>query len=172
MSIDKCEVCGSYNGLPTDSFRAYRIESEYSHLCRACAEQENTHTVDEMTDVELCAAIMDDSIGYAMPGHAIQHVEQYRESDGPHDDPFVWCERGRAVFPADPDDYADAPPEVKDTLDRGPGDLYALIERARKSWCGMDDDKRERLVEMVKETQELDSATQMGLSSLYPTNSP
>jgi hypothetical protein len=104
-----------------------------------------------MSDKELIAAIVDDSIGYASPGHAAKHVEDFRE-----DGETAYCERGAAVF------------------DR---DLDALIESARAHWLPIQEnnpEKAEGLLETVEQWQEVEEQegliASMGLSSLYPTH--
>jgi hypothetical protein len=106
-----------------------------------------------MSDKELIAAIVDDSIGYASPAHAVKHVRDYREGGE-----SAYCERGAAVF------------------DR---DLDALIESARAHWLRIETgnpEKAERLLETVEQWQEVEEqegpAASMGTSVLYPTHSP
>jgi hypothetical protein len=113
----------------------------------------NSHTAEDMSDKELIAAIVDDSIGYATPDHAARHVEDYRE-----DRESVYCERGAAVF------------------DR---DLDSLIESARAHWLRIETgnpEKVERLFETVERWQEVENQegpmASMGISVLYPTHSP
>ncbi|MFC7027836.1 hypothetical protein ACFQH8_10775 [Halomicroarcula sp. GCM10025710] len=113
----------------------------------------NTHTAGEMSDEELVAAIMDDSIGYASPTHAATHVADFR--DGGTE---AYCERGAAVF------------------DR---DLDTLIESARAHWLRIEQgnpEKAEQLLDTVNQWREVEEqegpAASMGISVLYPTHSP
>jgi len=106
-----------------------------------------------MSDEELIAAIVDDSIGYASPTHAVKHVEDFKEGGE-----TVYCERGAAVF------------------DR---ELDALIESARAHWLRIEQgnpEKAEQLLETVKQWQEVEeqegSMASMGISVLYPTHAP
>ena len=150
-SISMCDRCGSYSGITVEYFEQYRIPDEYDELCTACADEENTHTAEEMDDEELIAAIIDDSIGYASPTHAAKHVEDFRE-----DGESAYCERGAAVF------------------DR---DLDALIESARAHWLRIEQGnskKAEQLLETVEQWREVEEqegpAASMGISVLYPTH--
>ena len=151
-SISICGRCGSYSGISVGLFEQYRIPDEYDTLCTDCADEENTHTAEEMTDEELIAAIVDDSIGYAAPAHAAKHVQDFREGEDK-----AYCERGVAVF---------------DT------DLDALIESARAHWLRMQSnpEKVEQLLETVEEWQEVEEQegqmASMGISVLYPTHAP
>jgi len=152
-SISTCDRCSSYSGITVEYFKQYRIPDEYDELCTDCAEEENTHTAEEMDDRELVAAIMDDSIGYASPTHAAKHVEDFREGGD-----TAYCERGAAVF------------------DR---DLDALIESARAHWLRIEQgnpEKAEQLLETIEQWKEVEEeqgpAASMGLSVLYPTHSP
>jgi hypothetical protein len=152
-SILMCDRCGSYSGITVEYFEQYRIPEEYDTLCTDCADEENTHTAEEMNDEELVAAIMDDSIGYASPTHAAKHVEDFREGGEK-----AFCERGAAVF------------------DR---DLAALIESARAHWLRIEQgnpEKAEQLLETVEQWREVEakegSAASMGISVLYPTHGP
>jgi hypothetical protein len=161
MTIDTCDRCGnSYNGLPAHRFARYEIPDEYDHICTDCAEEANTHTPDDMTDGQLVAAIMDDSLGYASPHHATRHVEQYREGD----DPFVYCERAVSCFPADPDDYDED--DMGSFSGLPPGDLDALIESARQTWCAATEEKREELEEFAEAWAEAEDPDEIGGISL------
>jgi len=152
-SISTCDRCGSYSGITVGYFEQYRIPDEYDTLCTDCAEEENTHTAEEMDEEELVAAIMDDSIGYASPTHAAKHVEDFREGGEK-----AFCERGAAVF------------------DR---DLDALIESARAHWLRIEQgnpEKAEQLLETVEQWREVEEQegpmASMGISALYPTHAP
>ena len=92
-SIATCARCGSYSGISVEYFERHRIPDEYDELCTDCAEEENTHTAEEMSDEEVIAAIIDDSIGYASPTHAENHVADFRD-EGTE----AYCERGAAVY--------------------------------------------------------------------------
>lgn len=152
-SISMCDRCGIYSGITVEYFEQYSIPDEYDTLCTDCAEEENTHTAEEMDDEELVAAIMDDSIGYASPTHATKHVEDFREGGEK-----AFCERGAAVF------------------DR---DLDALIESARAHWLRIEQgnpEKAEQLLETVEQWREVEEQegpmASMGISALYPTHAP
>ena len=122
-SISMCDRCGSYSGITVEYFEQYRIPDEYDTLCTDCAEEENTHTAEQMSGEELTAAIVDDSIGYASPAHAARHVEDFREGGE-----SAYCERGAAVFGRD---------------------LDALIESARAHWLRTHSLDNHRLGESV-----------------------
>ena len=152
-SISTCDRCGSYSGITVRYFEQYRIPDEYDELCTDCAEEQNTHTAEEMDDEELIAGIVDDSIGYASPEHAAKHVKDFRE-----DGESAYCERGAAVF------------------DRN---LDALIESARAHWLRIkqgNPEKAEQLLKTVEQWREVEKqegpAASMGISVLYPTHSP
>ena len=152
-SISTCDRCGSYSGITVRYFEQYRIPDEYDELCTDCAEEQNTHTAEEMDDEELIAGIVDDSIGYASPEHAAKHVKDFREGGE-----SAYCERGAAVF------------------DRN---LDALIESARAHWLRIkqgNPEKAEQLLETVEQWREVEKqegpAASMGISVLYPTHSP
>lgn len=147
--ISRCEVCSSLSGLAVEYHEAYRVPDEYEFLCTACAKRLNTHTADDLSDEELIAAIVDDSIGYASPAHAAKHVRDTRSGEE-----TAYCERGVAVFE---------------------GDLDALIESARRHWLRLqtNPEKVERLLESVEEWREVEEqnpAASLGISCLYPTH--
>lgn len=147
MSLDTCERCGSYNGLPADQFRWWDVPDEFDYLCRDCAEEVNTHTLDDMTDDEIAAAIMDDSLGYAGPRHAARHVQESK--DGKE---TAYCERGHAVFD---------------------GDLDELMARARRHWCGLSETKQERLLAYLAEWRKNPGPEGFsGISTAYPVSGP
>jgi len=152
ISSRSCDHCGSWSAVGVEYHERYRMPNEFERLCRDCAKELNTHTAEEMSDEELIAAIVDDSIGYASPGHAAKHVEDFRE-----DGETAYCERGAAVF------------------DR---DLDALIESARAHWLPIQENNPEKaaaLLETVEQWQEVEqesTAASMGLSVLYPTHAP
>jgi len=153
ISSRSCDRCGSWSAVGVEYHEQYRVPDEFERLCRECAKAENTHTAEAMSDEELIAAIVDDSIGYASPAHAIKHVRDFRE-----DGDTAYCERGAAVF------------------DR---DLDALIESARAHWLAIkrgNPEKVEKLLETVEQWQEVEEqqgpAASMGISVLYPTHSP
>jgi hypothetical protein len=134
-------------------YEQYRVPDEFERLCRDCAKELNMHTAEEMSDEELIAAIMDDSIGYASPQHAEKHVEDFRD-----DGEKAYCERGAAVFD---------------------GDLRALIESARAHWLRIErgnPEKAEQLLETVEQWREVEKRegpmASMGVSVLYPTHAP
>jgi hypothetical protein len=183
-----CEACGGYSGLPVEHHSIYEVPDVWETLCRDCAEELNTHTAADMSDGELVAAIMDDSLGYASPKHAQQHVEAFREGKN-----FAFCERAISCFPADPDDYTAEKMHPDETVeldtvacDGGdtmrtlqsntgitPGDLNRLIDSARRRWCTMSDDKQEELREFAEEWDSLDDpAASMGVSMSYPVGGP
>lgn len=145
MNLQKCDCCGeSWSRAPT-TYRAYEFEEEFEYLCIDCAKEQNTLTPDTMSDEELIAAIVSDSIGYAAPRHAAFHVSDYR--DGEEE---VHCERGHACFD---------------------GDLQKLVDRATRHWAIMSDEKRERLLVKVRRWKELedeDRIASMGLSMSVP----
>ena len=152
-SISTCDRCGSYSGITVEYFEQYRIPDKYDELCTDCAEEQNSHTAEEMDNEELIAGIIDDSIGYASPTHAAKHVEDFRE-----DGDTAYCERGAAVFSRD---------------------LDALIESARAHWLRIEQGnpkKAEQLLKTVEQWREVEkqkgSAASMGISVLYPTHSP
>jgi len=152
LSSRSCDRCGSWSAVGVEYYKQFRVPDEYERLCRDCAKATNTHTAEEMSDEELIAAIMDDSIGYASPTHAEKHAEDYREGGD-----TAYCERGTAVF------------------DR---DLDALIESARAHWLRIEQgnpEKAEQLLETVEQWREVEEqegpAASMGLSILYPTHS-
>lgn len=164
--MSKCEICEGYNALSTEHHRQYEIPDVYEALCRDCAEHVNTHSAEDMTDGELIAAIMDDSLGYASPEHARQHVEAFREGEN-----FVYCERARSCYPADPDDYSEE--EWGSETGIHPGDLSKLIDSARRRWCAMSEEKREDLREFADEWDSIDNrGSSMSVSAAYPTLGP
>lgn len=153
ISSRSCDRCGSWSAVGVEYYEQYRVPKEFERLCRDCAKETNTHSAEDMSDKELIAAIVDDSIGYASPDHAVRHVEDYRE-----DGESAYCERGAAVF------------------DR---DLDALIESARAHWIRIkqgNPEKAEQLLETVEQWQEVEERegpmASMGISVLYPTHSP
>ena len=100
----------------------------------------------ELTEWELAVAIMDDSIGYASPEHAMRHVKDYLNGEK-----YACCERGVAIFGAD---------------------LKRLVESAAYHWHRCSKQKRERLKTFAKMWSELeaeDPTAGWALSSLYPT---
>jgi hypothetical protein len=148
-----CDECGSWSAVGVEYYEQYRVPDEYERLCRDCAQDLNEHTAEEMTDEELVAAIMDDSIGYASPRHAEKHVIDFREGGAE-----AYCERGAAVFQRD---------------------LHALIESARAHWLRIErgnPEKAEALLETVEQWREVEETegpmASMGISSLYPTHAP
>lgn len=152
LSTRSCDRCSSWSAVGVNYCEQYRVPNEYERLCRDCAKETNTHTAEMMSDEELIAAIMDDSIGYASPAHAQRHVQDYKE-----DEDTAYCERGAAVF------------------DR---DLNALIESARAHWLPIQEnnpEKAERLLEIVEQWREVEvqegPAASVGISVLYPTHS-
>jgi len=78
-----------------------------------------------MRVIELVAAICGDSIGYATPGHAMRHVEDYVSGKD-----RAYCERCMAMFG---------------------GDLNKLIESAAIYWEHLDVDRKRSLINLVKE---------------------
>lgn len=153
ISSRSCDHCGSWSAVGVELYDQYRVPEEFDRLCRDCAEDTNSHTAEEMSDEELIAAIVDDSIGYASPAHAEKHITDFR--DGGTE---AWCERGAACF------------------DR---DLHELIESARAHWLRIErgnPEKAERLLETVEQWQEVEkeegTVASMGISVLYPTHSP
>ncbi|WP_188788225.1 hypothetical protein [Halobellus salinus] len=106
-----------------------------------------------MSDKELIAAIVDDSIGYASPAHAAKHVKDFRQ-----DGSAAYCERGAAVFNRD---------------------LDSLIESARGHWVSIEQgnpEKAEQLLETVEQWQEVEEQegpmASMGISVVWPTHAP
>lgn len=162
--MSKCELCGGYNGLAVEHHPFYEVPDVWETLCRDCAEQENLHTAEDMDDGELVAAIMDDSMGYASPQHAQQHVEAWRDGED-----FAFCERAISCYPADPDDYTDE--EFQTNTGIHPGDLNRLIESARKRWCAASGEKRERLEAFAEKWAQLEEEEDgfTGVGSMYPT---
>lgn len=147
MPIPTCDRCGSLNAIPVEDRLRVEVPDKYDHLCRECAEEVNTHTLDDMTDDEIIAAIVDDSIGYASPGHAEGHLDRWK--DGATE---VYCERGHAVFD---------------------GDMEALMESARAKWCAMSEEKQERVLEFIKAWRERgDRGGLSATSMMYPTSGP
>jgi hypothetical protein len=129
------------------------VPEEFERLCRDCAKETNCHTAEEMSDEELIAAIVDDSIGYASPAHAAKHVADFR--DGGTE---AWCERAAACFGRD---------------------LNTLIESARAHWLRIEQgnpEKADQLLETVEQWQEVEEQegpiASMGISLLYPSHSP
>lgn len=101
----------------------------------------------EMTEDELIGAIVDDSIGYASPKHARDHVEDYKNGKE-----RAYCERGRAIYK---------------------GNLEKLIKSAVKHWQFLNDEKKERIldnVEQWKKIEKKDGIASQGISMMYPTN--
>ena len=153
LSSRSCDRCGSWSAVGVEYYEQYRVPEEFDRLCRDCAKETNTHTAEEMSDEELIASIVDDSIGYASPAHGARHVEDFRNGGSE-----AYCERGAAVF------------------DR---DLDALIESARAHWLRIEQgnpEKAEQLLETVEQWQEVEEQegpmASMGVSSLYPTHAP
>ena len=157
--FERCDGCGRrgdwYPLYEGEEF-GYRVP-EGMKVCNDCLEEHNTHTAADMSDDELIAAIIDDSIGYASPGHAARHVRDFRkgqeaiEADGRRYG--CWCERGSSCFD---------------------NDLDALIESARKHWLVMSEEKRENLLETVEAWREVEEeqghGASMGVSMMYPTS--
>lgn len=167
MSVKECERCGSLNGLSVDgSFPRVEIPDEYDYLCRHCAEKVNTHTVGDMSDDALIASIVDDSMGYADPHHAAQHVEAFHEGER-----YAYCERAVSCFPMD---ESDVPDDDRMVLSgKPPGDLNRLIERARANWCAMDQEKRDELLEFVEAWREREDPGEISsIGLMYPTHGP
>ena len=153
LSSRSCDRCGAWSAVGVEYYEQYRVPDEFERLCRDCAKTTNTHSVEDMSDEELIAAIVDDSIGYASPAHAEKHVEDFREGGE-----SAYCERGAAVFHRD---------------------LDALIESARAHWLRIEQgnpEKAERLLETVEQWQEVEEQegpmASMGISVLYPTHAP
>ncbi|MFC6953758.1 hypothetical protein [Halorubellus litoreus] len=98
-----------------------------------------------LTDDELIAAIISDSIGYASPRHAAFHVRDYRDGET-----GVHCERGHAIFD---------------------GDLLALMESAGRHWLGKSEQDKQRLLAKVQRWAELEDEDRMAgvtLSMMMP----
>ena len=153
LSTRSCDRCGSWSAVGVEYYEQYRVPSDYDRLCRDCAKETNTHTAEEISDKELIAAIVDDSLGYAGPAHSKIHIEDFREGGD-----TAACERGAAVF------------------DR---DLEALIESARAHWLRIEQgnpEKAEQLLETVEQWKEVEEqegpAASMTISCLYPTYAP
>ena len=149
IDIATCDCCEtseySTSVRPPETFRQYEFEDDFEHLCTDCAEDQNTLTADSMSDRELIAAIVSDSLGYASPHHAALHVAGYREGKE-----HVFCERGGACF-----DH----------------DLFQLIEAAVRHWGYQSDEKREKLLAKVARWQEIeddDHIASMGISLSAP----
>jgi hypothetical protein len=153
LSSRSCDRCGAWSAVGVERYEQYRVPKGFDRLCRDCAKETNTHTAEGMSDEELIAAIVDDSIGYASPEHAAKHVRDFR--DGATE---IWCERGAAIFDQD---------------------LNALIESARAHWLRIEQgnsEKAERLLKTVEHWQEIEEQegqiASMGISTLYPTHAP
>jgi len=100
----------------------------------------------ELTEEELAAAIMADSIGYASPNHAMMHVRDYKEGKT-----HAYCERGSALFNCD---------------------LKELIMSAVYYWYHSSEEKRERLrrfAEQWKKVEERNPMAGTAISMMYPT---
>ena len=100
----------------------------------------------ELTEIELAAAIMADSIGYAGPTHALLHVRDFKQGETK-----AYCERGSAIFGCD---------------------LDKLIKSAVHYWYRTEPEKRERLrkfAEEWKKVEERDPMAGSSISMLYPT---
>lgn len=126
--------------------RAFHAPEEYDYLCKDCLEAVHVNTAENMTDDELAAAIVSDSIGYASPTHAMKHVEAFRAGEE-----RVCCERGNACYG---------------------GSLEKLIESARKHYYMKTPETRERLVaemEAWRESTGGDAIADMTVSAMYPT---
>ena len=160
--MNQCEICEmtEFGGTvrPINTYREFEFEPEtretYDVLCRECAEENNTLTAETMTDEELIAAIISDSIGYAGPHHAARHVADYRAGQEAVEDEGrrygCWCERGSAVFK---------------------NDLDALIARAVRHWGFQSDEARQKKLERVarwKEIEDEDRIASLGLSMMAP----
>jgi len=153
LSSRSCDRCGAWSAVGVEYYEKYRVPEKFGRLCRDCAKTTNTHSVEDMSDEELIAAIVDDSIGYASPAHAAKHVEDFREGGE-----SAYCERGAAVFGRE---------------------LDALIESARAHWLRIEQgnpEKTERLLDTVEQWQEIEEQegqmASMGISALYPTHAP
>ena len=153
FSSRSCDHCGSWSAVGVEYYESYRIPTEFDRVCQDCAREVNSHTVGDMDDKELIAAIMDDSIGYASPTHAAKHVRDFREGED-----MAYCERGAAVFNRD---------------------LDALIESARAHWLRIErgnPEKAEQLLDTVEQWREVEEQegpmASMGISVLYPTHAP
>jgi hypothetical protein len=153
ISSRSCDRCGSWSAVGVEYYEQYRVPDDFERLCRDCAKETNIHSAEEMSDEELIAAIMDDSIGYASPTHAEKHVADFR--DGGTE---AYCERGAAVYGRD---------------------LEALIESARAHWLRIkqgNPEKAEQLLETVEQWREVEEQegpmASMGISALYPTHAP
>ena len=110
--------------------------------------EEFTKTI-ELTEEELAAAIVADSIGYATPEHALMHVRDYLKGQR-----GAYCERAAAIFGCD---------------------LEALIKSAAYFWYRCTPKEREahlKYFEAWKRLEEKDSIASWAVSSLYPTAGP
>lgn len=148
-NVKKCDVCGASEYHTSvrapETYRQFEFEDEFDYLCRDHAEANNTLTPESLSDRELIAAIVSDSLGYAGPHHAALHVRDYR--DGKE---HVFCERGGACFD---------------------NDLTKLVGRAVRHWGHQSDEKRARLLEKVDRWRELegdDRVASMGISMMVP----
>lgn len=148
-NCDRSKILTTLYALPsTDStfIRHWRIPAKYDTICSSCFETVNDHTPSDLTDTELIAAIMSDSLGYASPAHASRHITDYQ-----NDESETGCERGTACF------------------DR---DLSKLMESARKRWLTRDEAEREQLLNTVERWQTLEdeqgTARSMMASLSYP----
>jgi hypothetical protein len=158
VAIATCDDCGvgeySASVRGVDTYRQYEIEGDFQNLCNDCAEAHNTLTAASMSDDELIAAIISDSIGYASPVHAARHVSDYREGREAIEDSGrnygCWCERGSACFD---------------------NDLDALIDSAVRHWAFKSADEKDRLLEKVarwKEIEDDDRLASMAISVMAP----
>jgi hypothetical protein len=142
--IGTCDCCDvneySTSVRGADTYRRYEFDADFDLLCNDCAEEQNVLTAETVSDAELIAAIISDSIGYAGPHHAARHVSDYREGreaiEAEGRRYGCWCERGSACFK---------------------NDLDALIESAVRHWAIKSDDERARLLAKVERWQEIES---------------
>lgn len=146
-----CDICGAseystfVGSLESHRFSEFPEDADYEHLCNDCAEDENTLSPETMTDGELIAAIVSDSIGYATPRHAAFHVRDFR--DGKEG---VFCERGTACFG---------------------NDMQKMMDRAARHWGCLSEEKRERLLTKVEKWREIENESRiasLGLSMSVP----
>lgn len=131
ISSRSCDHCGSLSAIGVEHYKQYRVSDEFERLCWKCAQELNSHTAEELTDEELVAAIVDGSIGYGTPAHAVTYVQEFRDGGE-----TASCE------------------QCVEDLDT---DLGALIESARAHWLRIETEhpqKTEQLIEAVKQRQE------------------
>jgi len=100
----------------------------------------------EITEAELMTAIINESIGYASPEHALIHIRDFKRGEKK-----AYCERAYCLFNCD---------------------LEEIIKRAVYYWYRCNDEQKTKLrqfAEKWKQIEENDHIKSTSISMLYPT---